>query len=64
MAGGTSGQSQTETAMIKAIREAGLVPVQRNTFYESIKVWDAPTSPDPGPPSERSPVLEANLATA
>jgi 2-iminoacetate synthase ThiH len=27
--------------MIKAIRETGRTPVQRNTFYEAIKVWDA-----------------------
>src|SRR5438876_10827165 len=35
MAGATSPQSQTEAAMIKAIREVGRVPVQRNTFYEA-----------------------------
>ena len=38
MAGATSPQLQTETDMIKAIRETGLTPVQRNTFYEPIKV--------------------------
>ena len=38
MAGATSPQLQTETDMIKAIREAGKIPVQRNTFYEPIKV--------------------------
>ena len=38
MAGATSRQLQTETNMIKAIREAGKIPVQRNTFYEPIKV--------------------------
>jgi len=38
MAGATSPQLQTETNMIKAIREAGKIPVQRNTFYEPIKV--------------------------
>src|SRR3954452_15358475 len=37
MAGAASPQSQTEAAMIKAIREAGRVPIQRNTFYEPIK---------------------------
>ena len=26
--------------MIKAIRETGRTPVQRNTFYQAIKVWD------------------------
>src|SRR5262245_4586998 len=34
MAGATSPQLQTEAEMIKAIREAGRTPVQRNTFYE------------------------------
>ena len=38
MAGVTSPQLQTETDMIKAIREAGKIPVQRDTFYEPIKV--------------------------
>jgi aminodeoxyfutalosine synthase len=64
MAGATSPQSQTEAAMIKAIREAGRTPVQRNTFYETVKVLEgygrdawgdgAPTRPA---------VLEKNLAT-
>jgi aminodeoxyfutalosine synthase len=39
MAGATSPQLQTEAEMLKAIREAGRTPVQRNTFYEAIKVW-------------------------
>src|SRR5712671_5531920 len=39
MAGATSPQLQTEAEMLKAIREAGRTPVQRNTFYEPIKVW-------------------------
>src|SRR5712671_2389234 len=64
MAGATSPQLQTEAEMIKAIREAGRTPVQRNTFYEPIRVWEeapsAAASPD-GPPSE---ILENNLATA
>ncbi len=42
MAGAKTPQLQTEAEMIKAIREAGCTPVQRNTFYEPIKVWDAP----------------------
>jgi aminodeoxyfutalosine synthase len=41
MAGATSPQLQTEAEMVKTIREAGRVPVQRNTFYEPIKVLDA-----------------------
>ncbi|MCC7376446.1 MAG: aminofutalosine synthase MqnE [Verrucomicrobiales bacterium] len=44
MAGATSPQGRTEAELIKAIREAGLVPVQRNTFYEPLRVWDEPVS--------------------
>jgi aminodeoxyfutalosine synthase len=40
MAGARSPQLQTEMEMVKAIREAGRTPVQRNTFYEPIRVWD------------------------
>jgi len=68
MAGATSPQLQTEADMIKAIREAGRTPVQRNTFYEPIKVWDAAPSAIPQggtePPANKSKVLEDNLATA
>ena len=39
MAGADSPQLQTETEMIKAIREAGRVPVQRDTFYRPIREW-------------------------
>src|SRR6188768_3478384 len=65
MAGATSPQLQTEAEMVKAIREAGRTPVQRNTFYEPIKVWDgAPTATEAEPPAGKSKVLEDNLATA
>jgi aminodeoxyfutalosine synthase len=65
MAGATSPQLQTEAEMIKAIREAGRTPVQRNTFYEPIKVWDsAPAAAEAEPPANKSKVLEDNLATA
>src|SRR5438270_13814793 len=40
MAGATSPQLQTEAEMIKAIREAGREAVQRNTFYEPLKIWN------------------------
>ena len=50
--------------MIKAIREAGCTPVQRNSFYEPIKVWDTPLTPPTEPSDQRSKVLENNLATA
>jgi len=66
MAGATSPQLQTEAEMIKAIREAGRIPVQRNTFYEPIKVLtDAnQTDGNANENSARSKVLEENLATA
>src|SRR5687767_14559929 len=37
MAGAQAPQLQTQAAMVKAIREAGREPIQRNTFYEPIK---------------------------
>lgn len=40
MAGAKSPQGQAESGMVRAIREAGYVPVQRDTFYEPLKVWD------------------------
>jgi 2-iminoacetate synthase ThiH len=65
MAGATSPQLQTEAEMVKAIREAGRTPVQRNTFYEPIKLWDgAPAMNEADPPSGKSKLLEDNLATA
>ena len=64
MAGATSPQLQTEAAMLKAIREAGRTPVQRNTFYEPIKILgDAPAAEATENPAH-SKVLEENLATA
>ena len=65
MAGATSPQLQTEADMVKALREAGRLPVQRNTFYEPIIVWGAaPPVTEVEPPSNKSKVLEDNLATA
>ena len=51
--------------MIKVIRETGCTPVQRNTFYEPIKVLadGAPSSNEADPPSGKSKVLEDILAT-
>lgn len=66
MAGARSPQVQTETEMLKAIREAGRTPVQRNTFYEPLKVWEAPPGPT-GPPERpegSAALLQGNLATA
>jgi aminodeoxyfutalosine synthase len=65
MAGAKSPQLQTEAEMVKAIREAGRTPVQRNTFYEPIKVWElSPTPTQAEPPANKSKLLEDNLATA
>mgnify|MGYP001428666611 CR=1 FL=1 len=52
--------------MVKAIREAGRAPVQRNTFYEPIKVLadTSQSATEAEPPSGKSKALEDNLATA
>src|SRR5213075_1222888 len=64
MAGATSPQLQTEAEMIKAIREAGRTPVQRNTFYELIKVHADSASPtnELESASGKSNLSEGNLA--
>jgi len=67
MAGAKSPQSQTEAEMVKAIRETGRTPAQRDTFYEPIKVLadgQQTTTDGAGPPAGKSKVLEDNLATA
>jgi aminodeoxyfutalosine synthase len=64
MAGATSPQLQTEAAMVKAIREAGRIPVQRDTFYQPLRTLSQDDSGKPEPPPGRSKVLDDNLATA
>ena len=64
MAGATSPQLQTEAEMIKAIRETGLTPVQRNTFYEPIRILENAPVAEPAENSAHSKVMEDNLATA
>lgn len=65
MAGATSPELQTEADMIKAIREAGRVPVQRNTFYEPIKVLEqVPSANGEATAAASTSVLQKNLATA
>jgi len=64
MAGATTPQLQTQADMLKAIREAGRTPVQRNTFYEPIKVLESAPAPEATDNSAPSKVLEKNLATA
>jgi aminodeoxyfutalosine synthase len=64
MAGAKSPQLQTQADMLKAIREAGREPVQRNTFYEPLNNSGSPgiaVNGADGPPSK---ILESNLATA
>jgi len=57
-------QLQTEAAMLKAIREAGRTPVQRNTFYEAINILENGPTPETTENAARSKMLEDNLATA
>jgi aminodeoxyfutalosine synthase len=64
MAGAETPQLQTEGDMLKAIREAGRTPVQRNTFYEPIKILEDSPPAQSGENSGQSKVLEDNLATA
>src|SRR5580700_3351716 len=63
MAGAKTPQLQTETEMVKAIRETGRTPVQRDTFYQPVKVWNGEAVSDAETP-EASKVLQENLATA
>ena len=63
MAGSQTPQLQTEAAMVKAIREAGREPVQRNTFYEPLKVWDTPPAAETADTAPTK-LLQGNLATA
>src|SRR5439155_16832688 len=70
MAGAKSPPLQTEADMVKAIRETGRTPVQRNTFYEPIKVWESTPKASEAladgdqSPANKSKLLEDNLATA
>jgi aminodeoxyfutalosine synthase len=64
MAGGRAPQLQTEAVLIKAIREAGREPVQRNTFYEPVKFHHKTGTGEDTDAGSRSPLLEQNLATA
>src|SRR5207249_9839000 len=61
MAGATSPQLQTEADMVKAIRETGREPVQRNTFYEPLKIWNGETPAVPDQVPRRGDLLQKNL---
>ena len=63
MAGAASPQLQTEKELIKAIREAGREAVQRNTFYEPVKVCSDAGAVEETASPETSRILEDNLAT-
>jgi aminodeoxyfutalosine synthase len=63
MAGATSPQAQTQAEMVKAIREAGRTPVQRDTFYEVLNEGEDREAQETGETSGKSGVLEGNLAT-
>jgi aminodeoxyfutalosine synthase len=63
MAGAASPQALDATTLVQAIHEAGFTAVQRNTFYEPIRIVEppaaAPLPETPVPPH----VLQQNLAT-
>jgi hypothetical protein len=64
----TSPQLQTEADRIKVILPLwrdGRTPVQRNTFYEPLKILpEAAAASEAEPVSGKSKMLEDNLATA
>jgi len=64
MAGASSPQLQTEAEMIKAIREAGRTPVQRNTFYETLRVRESEAPAEAAANGPGAKLLEQNLASA
>lgn len=63
MAGARSPQLQPEAEMVKAIRETGRIPVQRNTFYEPLRVWEPGDAASAQAGQARTPP-QADLATA
>jgi aminodeoxyfutalosine synthase len=63
MAGARTPQHHSEAEMIHAIREAGRIPVQRDTFYRPVKIWEGEAA-RAAETSGVSKVLEANLASA
>ncbi len=64
MAGARSPAAQTEAEMIRAIRETGRTPVQRDSFYQPVKVWESVPADAAEPNTTPSVVLQDNLATA
>ncbi len=64
MAGARSPQLQPEAEMIKAIRETGRVPVQRDTFYEPVRVHESGGVPASSPAQGASKVLDSRFPGA
>jgi aminodeoxyfutalosine synthase len=63
LAGAANRQFPPEAELAKAIQEAGLPPVQRDSHYRPIRVWDG-TEPAEAPAGDKaSPLVAANLAT-
>ncbi|MCX7871730.1 MAG: aminofutalosine synthase MqnE [Verrucomicrobiae bacterium] len=64
MAGAKTPQLLTEQILVRTIQETGKIAVQRNTFYEPIKIWDKSIA-NPAKLSnlETTAILNANLAT-
>lgn len=68
MAGAKAPQLQTEKDLVKAIREAGRIPVQRDTYYQPLRVWDdaaleAVAGEEIGGDASRGRILETDRAT-
>ncbi len=63
MAGATSPQHQTAEAMVRAIREAGREPVQRDTYYEAVNSKEHLRATDESQGGARSELLKRDLAT-
>lgn len=68
MAGAKAPQLQTEKDLVKAIREAGRIPVQRDTYYQPLRVWDdaaseAVAAEETGGDASRVRILETQRAT-
>ncbi|MGC8886726.1 MAG: aminofutalosine synthase MqnE [Verrucomicrobiia bacterium] len=63
MAGAKTPQSFTEQVLVRTIQETGRIAVQRNTFYEPIKVWDKPAEQVAVTGVEAKAILDSNLAT-
>lgn len=63
MAGAKTPQSLTEQTLVRAIQETGKIAVQRNTFYQPIKIWETPVKGVGLTQTEMKAILQSNLAT-